>query len=30
LQSLPAMLLGALATVLLRFSSVKYKIRLPL
>lgn len=30
LQSLPAMLAGALATVLLRFFSVKYKIRLPL
>jgi uncharacterized membrane protein YeiH len=29
-SSLPAMLLGVLATVLLRFVSVKYKIRLPL
>jgi uncharacterized membrane protein YeiH len=30
LSSLPAMLAGVLATVLLRFLSVKYKIRLPL
>jgi uncharacterized membrane protein YeiH len=30
LSSLPAMLVGVLATVLLRFFSVKYRIRLPI